>query len=306
VTRRGATKLAGILPIDKPAGITSHDVVAAVRRATGEGRVGHAGTLDPSATGLLVLLIGPYARLAPYLSGVSKRYEARIAFGMETDTDDADGTVTRTALVPDLLFEPEAARERLAALIGASEQTPPAYSAIKVAGRVAHREARSGRPMELVARAIEVHEAELIGVDIASRTWDVAFLVSKGTYIRALARDIGRVSGSAAHLAALRRTQSGRIRLEDARTLEEVREAAAVGNVAQLFADPLEALGLPRLEADAHAIGAGGRCASTLTIDLAEGSALAVTVNDRLAGVYRVRGRTLVPEVVLDATGGAA
>ncbi|HEY5506633.1 MAG TPA: tRNA pseudouridine(55) synthase TruB, partial [Coriobacteriia bacterium] len=222
MSRRGATSLVGILPLDKPAGLTSHDVVARVRRSTGEGRVGHAGTLDPMATGLLVVLIGAYARLAPYLTSASKCYEATIAFGAETDTDDAEGAVTRRAAVPAELLDPGHARVVLSGFLGSSMQTPPAYSAIKVGGRTAHREARAGSAMELEPRPVEVLAAELLATDADAASWNVAFDVSKGTYIRALARDIGRACGSAAHLSALRRTTSGRLTLADSHTLEEM------------------------------------------------------------------------------------
>src|SRR5512140_2878132 len=134
MAKRGATDLAGILPVDKPAGMTSHDVVAQVRSATGEGRVGHAGTLDPMATGLLVVLVGPFTRLEPYLSQDEKSYLARIGFGTGTDTDDAEGTAVETAPVPECVLDPGFARSTLARVIGPSIQTPPAYSAIKVKG----------------------------------------------------------------------------------------------------------------------------------------------------------------------------
>src|SRR5665648_353727 len=140
-TRRGATDLSGILAVDKPSGITSHDVVAAVRRATGERRVGHAGTLDPVATGLLTILVGPATRLEPYLSGHDKTYVATIAFGTSTDTDDADGAVIQTVPVPGDVIDPDAASRLLASFTGEQLQVPPAYSAIKRGGQVAHRAA---------------------------------------------------------------------------------------------------------------------------------------------------------------------
>ncbi len=301
--RRGATDLAGILLLDKPAGLTSHDVVAAVRRATGEGRVGHAGTLDPMATGLLVVLVGPYTRLEPYLSSATKSYHATIAFGTATDTDDADGRVLATAPVPTAVLDPVHARAVLVALLGEGAQTPPVYSAIKVAGRTAHKAARAGEAIELAPRLIVIERAELLAVRDDPASWDVALTVSKGTYIRAIARDLGESEGTRAHLTALRRTECGRLQLEDSLTLEEIRGAADAGGpaaVAQLFADPLSALGLPQVPSDAPTVVAG----RTLSRDLApagsdEGSAVAVTVDGSLAAVYRVAAGALWPEVVL-------
>ncbi|HEX9093734.1 MAG TPA: tRNA pseudouridine(55) synthase TruB, partial [Coriobacteriia bacterium] len=255
--RRGATGLAGVLPVDKPAGMTSHDVVAAIRRATGEGRVGHAGTLDPLATGLLVVLVGPYTRLEPYLSGATKTYEARIAFGSETDTDDAEGATVSIEPVPDELFDAHRAQSALDAFLGEGMQTPPTYSAIKVDGRVAHRAARSGEALALQPRAVSVEVAELWAMDARARTWDVLFSVSKGTYVRALARDIGRACGTAAHLTALRRTESGFLHIDQAHALERVLDASVSGTLPELFADPAASLGLPVVEGDPVALAAG-------------------------------------------------
>jgi tRNA pseudouridine55 synthase len=180
--RRGATDLSGILVIDKPAGMTSHDVVNRVRRITGERRVGHAGTLDPMATGVLVALVGPATRLAPYLTSAQKTYEAHIVFGAETDTDDADGRVTVRSPVPDEVGDPFFAAATVASLVGAHQQVPPAYSAIKRDGVTAYQAARTGSALELDARTVEVADARLTGVECAGKhAWDVAFAVSKGT-----------------------------------------------------------------------------------------------------------------------------
>ena len=222
--RRGATDLSGILAIDKPAGMTSHDVVDRVRRVTGERRVGHAGTLDPMATGLLVVLVGPATRLAPYLTAAEKTYDARIVFGAETDTDDAEGRVTATAPVPDEVGDPFFAAGTVASLVGTHEQVPPAFSAIKRGGVTAYEAARKGEALELEPRTIEVDRRRLLGVEcVGEYAWDVEFAVSKGTYIRALARDLGRALDTAAHLGALRRTRSGTLALAQAHTLEERR-----------------------------------------------------------------------------------
>jgi tRNA pseudouridine55 synthase len=295
----------GILPIDKPAGMTSHDVVAAVRRATGEGRVGHAGTLDPMATGLLVVLVGAYARLAPYLTCAVKSYVATITFGSETDTDDAEGSTIRTAAAPDGIFDPAYAAGVLTRFLGRSSQAPPAYSAIKVDGKTAHRAARAGTPLELEPREIDVVAASLLSADPVARTWQVTFEVSKGTYVRALARDIGRACGSAAHLSALRRTSSGALLLTDAHSLADVVSAGAEGHLHALFLDPVTALGLPVVESRDSAVLTGGAIDAPPDLDAAEGEHVTVTQGGRLAAIYRLTGGRLLPAAVLPGVDAA-
>jgi tRNA pseudouridine55 synthase len=200
--------------------MTSHDVVSTVRRATGEKRVGHAGTLDPFATGLLVVLTGRGTRLIPYLDAEPKHYSATVRFGAETDTDDATGTVTREAPSP----SPEAVDAAIAALTGDLEQVPPAYSAKQVNGVRAYAAARRGRPLELKPARVRVH-----AWDIQARRaneLDVSITCSGGTYIRALARDLGRLTHSAAHLAALRREQAGAFHVQDAVPLAALEHGA--------------------------------------------------------------------------------
>jgi len=301
MTRRGATGLIGILPVDKPAGMTSHDVVARVRRATGEGRVGHAGTLDPMATGLLVVLVGAYTRLAPYLTSADKSYEATITFGFETDTDDADGSPVRTSAVCEHLADPAYAARVLHGFLGTSSQTPPAYSAIKLGGQTAHKAARAGNPLALAPREIEVLAADLQAVDAESDSWRVAFTVSKGTYVRSLARDIGRACGSAAHLSALRRVTSGTLTLDDAHPLDDVTAAAENGLLDSLFADPLRALGLPVMPAPDDSFRTGGRFAGAPGQPGTEGVLFSITSDDRLVAIYRSSRGLLEPVVVLPA-----
>ena len=209
--------VSGLLLVDKPAGITSHDVVAIVRRVVGSQRVGHTGTLDPFATGLLVVLVGRGTRLIPYIDGEPKVYDATIRFGSETDTDDATGQTTRESDVP----EDAAIEVAIAKLTGAIDQVPPSYSAKKVAGTRAYAAARRGIALDLEPSRIIVHRWELgsrAGADLAAR-----ITCSGGTYIRALARDLGRLTNSAAHLAALRRVRSGCFVVDDAYTLEQLR-----------------------------------------------------------------------------------
>jgi tRNA pseudouridine55 synthase len=200
----------GLLLVDKPAGITSHDVVDRVRRAYGERSVGHLGTLDPFATGLLVVLVGRATRLATFLDVEPKVYEAVIAFGTETDTDDSTGEVTRSASPPS-----EAnVRAAIVTLTGEIQQVPPAYSAKKVAGRRAYAAARSGEGLELAPVSVVVHGWEPGA--FTGDTLSATITCGGGTYIRALARDLGRSSGSAAHLRSLRRTRIGRFDVADA------------------------------------------------------------------------------------------
>jgi len=211
----------GMLLVDKPAGVTSHDVVLAARRAFGDSRIGHAGTLDPFATGLLVLLLGRATRLLPHLDGVPKEYQAVIALGTETETDDLDGAVVRSAEPP----TDDAIAEAIVQLTGAIEQIPPAYSAKRVAGRRAYEAARAGDELVLAPAHVNVfawrdvaREGDRLRTTIAC---------GGGTYIRALARDLGRLTGSAAHLAELRRVRSGPFHVSDAASLETVRAGGA-------------------------------------------------------------------------------
>jgi tRNA pseudouridine55 synthase len=301
--KRGATGLSGILPIDKPAGMTSHDVVVTVRGATGEGRVGHAGTLDPAATGLLVVLVGPYTRLEPYLSGTRKTYEARIAFGTATDTEDADGEITDAEPVPDEVFDPHHAQQVLDSFLGESMQTPPAFSAIKVDGRVAHRAARSGSALALEPRAVTVTSAELVRIDADARTWDVVLHVSKGTYVRALARDVGLACETVAHLSALRRTVSGMLTLDDALPLDDALVAIKAGDFARTCADPLAALGLPVLAASAADVADGRALSAHAAPELPDAAVTAVAVEGHLHGIYRREADRLVPAAVVAGTG---
>lgn len=291
MSRRGVTRLAGILLVDKPAGLTSHDVVSRIRKLSGEGRVGHAGTLDPMATGLLVVLVGPYTRLEPYLSSAEKAYRATIAFGSATDTDDAEGSVIATGEAIPELEDQHFAQGILDGFLGSSNQRPPAYSAIKLDGAVAHRAARAGTPLDLPERPIEVLSAELLGIG-ADNTWDVAFRVSKGTYIRALARDIGERVAVPAHLSQLRRTASGALSIEHATALSEI------SDVESLFVDPLEALGLPVVSVDPALVEHGSPLDRSLT-DVPDGARVAIVAQGELRAIYEATPNRLMPRMVL-------
>lgn len=210
----------GLLLVDKPAGMTSHDVVAIARRALGVHRVGHAGTLDPFATGLLVLLVGRATRLLPFLDGEPKVYDATLRLGAETDTDDATGAVTREAPVPD----DQVVRDAIATLTGSLIQQPPAYSAKQVDGTRAYKAARAGMPLELPSVPVTVFEWTVH--EHAGAEWRVTISCGGGTYIRALARDVGRLSGSAAHLSELRRVSSGPFSVSEASPAHQVTSSA--------------------------------------------------------------------------------
>ncbi|MDM4762631.1 tRNA pseudouridine(55) synthase TruB [Galbitalea sp. SE-J8] len=211
----------GILLVDKPGGVTSHDVVARARRALGTRKVGHAGTLDPMATGLLVLGVDSSTRLLTYLVGLDKVYSATIRFGVATDSDDADGAVTATTDAAHLTDARLTAA--LAGQVGDRDQVPSAVSAIKVDGRRAYDRVRAGETVELAARRVRIESIDVLGVrrpgaDGGDATVDVDVRVacSSGTYIRAIARDAGDETGVGAHLVALRRDRVGPFDVADA------------------------------------------------------------------------------------------
>lgn len=222
--KRGQSGISCIVGVDKPSGMSSHDVVNACRRIFGERRVGHTGTLDPLATGALCICIGPAARLDAYMTNHDKTYDVRIAFGVATDTDDAEGEPIRVCEVPVEVCDPDFARERVAALVGCHKQLPPAYSAIKRGGVKACDAARAGKVIRLEPRDIEIYAAELLDLerdhDAEVLYWDVRLSVSKGTYIRSVARDMGASLGTAAHVQALRRLKAGALDVQDCLSVE--------------------------------------------------------------------------------------
>jgi len=225
VAPRRDLPLAGILNVDKPPGVTSHDVVDAVRRVAGQQKVGHAGTLDPMATGVLLICLGQATRVAEYLMAGHKRYRATIVLGTSTDTYDAEGEITASDGRTDIpRAEIEAA---LAHFIGRIEQVPPMYSALKRDGQPLYKLARQGKTVEREPRLVEIADIELLDWTPPSLIVHVA--CSSGTYIRSLAHDLGQVLGSRAHLAALVRLSSGRFTLEEAVSLERLEEAFQYG-----------------------------------------------------------------------------
>jgi tRNA pseudouridine55 synthase len=250
----------GLVIVDKPGGMTSHDVVARIRRLAGTRRVGHAGTLDPMATGVLVVGVEKATRLLGYLTLTEKEYAATIRLGQSTSTDDAEGEITSAAPAADVSAETLAAEVNR--LTGEIWQVPPAVSAIKVDGQRAYRLTRAGAAPELKPRPVTVYEFTITAVRREGDLMDVDATVrcSSGTYIRALARDLGAALGTGGHLTCLRRTRVGGYRIETARTLEQLAEHFEVVPLAQAAA-----AAFPRrdLSADeARRLAHGGRLAA--------------------------------------------
>ncbi len=232
--------ISGVLVIDKPIGMTSHDVVNAVRFGTGIRRAGHTGTLDPRASGVLVILVGPAVRLSEYVSASDKRYQAIIRMGASTDTFDADGRFTRQ-VQPTINVTEQQFEDALKNFVGEIEQTPPPYSAVKVRGRRAYDMARRGEAVTLPPRKINVYHLEVLEWAPPEVVVDVH--CSSGTYVRSLANDLGEALGTGAYLVGLRRTKSGRFSLRDAIPLRKLQEAFRAGNWYQYLIPAAEALG---------------------------------------------------------------
>ncbi len=289
----------GILVVDKPVGPTSHDVVGWTRRALGTRAVGHAGTLDPFASGVLVVLVGDATKLASYATAADKTYRTELTLGSETDTLDRDGRVTETAPVP--VLDRASIEAALAVMTGPTEQRPPAYSAIKKDGVRSYERARSGEVVELEPRAVVLHQAALLDVEDARLTIDLH--VGKGYYVRSLGRDLARALGTRGHLSALRRTRSGGYAIEGALDGDRLR-AAARGDLAaqadvRAHLTPIapHTVPLPTLDVDA-AIASELRCGKKPSLarvpQLGDGPHLAfegaqpVAIVQRRDGVVRV------------------
>ncbi len=296
----------GILIVDKPSGPTSHDIVALVRRLAATKRVGHGGTLDPFASGVLPVFLGRATRMLEYHLGDPKSYRATVCFGASSTTDDLDGELSP---VDGSAPERATVEAALEAFRGRITQVPPAYSAIKVAGRRAYALARAGEPPVLAPRQVTIERLELVAWDDSDPARPIAIIeldCSPGTYVRALARDLGRAVGSAAYLGGLARTASGPFRLAEAHPLDEIRAAAAAGP------DALEALllrpdagleawpALTLAPAELVAIGQGRfvRPAAGLPA-AAPGARLRLLDGEgRLAAIAAIRDGRLAPEKV--------
>jgi tRNA pseudouridine55 synthase len=273
----------GLVIVDKPGGLTSHDVVARIRRLAGTRRVGHAGTLDPMATGVLVIGVEKATRLLGYLTTTQKRYDATIRLGQSTSTDDAEGEITGGAPATDV--SEAALAQAVKDLTGEISQVPPAVSAIKVDGQRAYKLTRAGAAPELKARPVTVYEFTVTAVRQAGDLTDVDVTVrcSSGTYIRALARDLGDRLGTGGHLTALRRTRVGGYGLDTAKTLDQLAEHFEVVPLAQAAAAEF---GRRDLSADeARRLAHGGRLAVSGTADPVaafdpEGTLIALVADD--------------------------
>ncbi len=242
----------GILVVDKPIGPTSHDVVAIVRRLSGVRRVGHGGTLDPFAAGVLPVFLGRATRMVEYHLGDEKAYRAVMVFGARSTTDDLDGELSPTEGTPPSRDAVEAA---LGELVGVVEQTPPVYSAVRIGGRHAYDLARHGETPELKPRTVTIHAIEVVDWDVRDPDRPAATIelrCSAGTYVRAIARDAGESLGTGAYLGALVRTASGPFRRDAAHPLDEVREHLTSGRAGELLLPPdsgLDAYPIARVDA---------------------------------------------------------
>lgn len=243
--------VSGVLVVDKPIGLTSHDVVQIIRRGTGIRRAGHTGTLDPRASGVLVVLIGPAVRLSEYVAASDKRYQATIRLGSSTDTYDSEGSITETKSWENITEEEF--NRVLQKFVGEIEQVPPPYSAVKVKGKKAYDFAREGEEVELTPRIIQVYHLEVLEWAPPEVVIDV--YCSSGTYVRSLANDLGRELGCGAHLIGLRRTKSGKFTLRDAIPLRKLQEAFDAGTWYRYLIPAAEALAeWPMVELDADQV----------------------------------------------------
>jgi tRNA pseudouridine55 synthase len=287
-----------VLIVDKPAGITSHDVVARVRRIVGEKSVGHLGTLDPMATGVLPLVLGRFTRLAQFYNEADKRYEGTIRFGWATDTYDAEGQPAGPKQSTDLSLQQ--VKDAAVEFIGEISQYPPPFSAKKIAGIPAHRLARKGQPVELKPKQVEIKELEFFDCDgqsICFRAW-----VSSGTYLRSLAHDLGKKLGPGGHLAALKRTAVREFAIDESHSLELLEQAQAANRLEELFLHPR--LVLPEFPAVVASPESAARIRHGGAVNLPEFSKAAIVrvfagQRELLAIARRVAGTLFRPKVVL-------
>jgi tRNA pseudouridine55 synthase len=287
----------GLLVLDKPAGVTSHDVVSIVRRATGEKSIGHLGTLDPMATGVLPLLLGKYTRLAQFFGQAEKQYEGHIRFGFATDTFDAEGTASDQPRP--LLQSLDELRELSRVFHGEVNQLPPIYSAKKINGVAAHKLARAGADVPVKPARITIHSFELTALegDIAAFT----MAVSAGGYVRSVAHELGQLAGCGAHLSSLRRTRAGAFSLAEAITIDQLKQATPV-ELESLLPHPRTLLPeMPSVTVDDQL---AGRLRNGMQVNLPEYSQAPLikvftTPTDLLAIARRIAGTLVQPIVVM-------
>jgi tRNA pseudouridine55 synthase len=286
----------GLVVVDKPAGFTSHDVVAKLRKAYGQRKVGHAGTLDPDATGVLLVGLGRATRLLRYLSEAGKAYEGRIVFGIATSTLDAAGEIVDQRPMPITRDDVE---QMIPRFLGDIEQLPPMVSAVKVGGRRLHELARAGQEVERAPRPVRVDRFEVVAFEAGPYPEaDVEVECGSGTYIRSLAADLGTALGGSAHLAALRRTRVGSFTLDEARPLVDVEAdpPVAVLPLATAMRD------LERVDLDdeqARAVSHGVSFAAGALAVHGAGPYAFIGPDGALLAVYDTRGAALRPAVVV-------
>lgn len=290
----------GVVSLDKPVGPTSHDMVGLMRRLTGTRRIGHAGTLDPLASGVLPILIGPATRFSEELTGGRKRYDAVIRLGLRSATDDAEGPLE--TVDGDLPDEARIARE-LRGFVGTFDQRPPAFSARKQGGRTAHREARAGAPIEMSPRRVTIDQIDLLRVTVGEGFVDLRVDVrcGPGTYVRSLARDLGDRIGCGGYLASLRRTEAAGLLVEDALAPDALERLAREDRLAEAVRPVAPLLSFPRVELDDRQAG-GFRHGTVVRIGspVSDGRH-AVLHRDRLLGIGTIRSGMLQPEKVIAA-----
>ncbi len=291
------TALNGLLILDKPAGLTSHDVVAVVRRVTGERSIGHLGTLDPMATGVLPLLLGRYTRLAQFFGQAEKQYTGTIRFGFATDTFDAEG---EPASEPKPLTKPlDELRALSARFHGELEQMPPVFSAKKIQGVPAHKLARAGKEVPVKAARIRIHSFELLSLEGDLATFSMH--VSAGGYVRSVAHELGALAGCGAHLASLRRTQAGPFTLAQSIPLDELKRLAP-GEIESRLPHPRSLLPeMPSVTVDEQT---AGRIRNGMQVNLAEFSEAPLikvftAPRELLCIARRIAGTLAQPFVVL-------
>jgi tRNA pseudouridine55 synthase len=287
----------GLLVLDKPAGMTSHDVVAIVRRVTGEKSIGHLGTLDPMATGVLPLLLGKYTRLAQFFGQAAKSYTGTIRFGFATDTFDAEGAAAGEAVALGLGLEELRGLARH--FHGEMEQMPPVFSAKKIGGVPAHKLARAGKDVPVKAARITIYSFELLGLE--GEVASFAMSVSAGGYVRSVAHELGEMAGCGAHLASLRRTQAGVFTLAQAIPLEELKKMTPAEVEARLPHPRTLLVEMPSVMVDEHT---AGKIRNGMQVNVPEFSAAGLVKvfsgpRELLCVAKRVAGTLVQPVVVM-------
>ncbi|RXH55318.1 tRNA pseudouridine(55) synthase TruB [Granulicella sibirica] len=287
----------GLLVLDKPSGMTSHDVVAIVRRATGEKSIGHLGTLDPMATGVLPLLLGKYTRLAQFFGQAEKTYTGAIRFGFATDTFDADGEAVGEPVV--LTKTLDELKSLGAHFHGTMDQVPPVYSAKKINGVPAHKLARAGLEAPVKAARITIHEFVLTG--LAEDTATFAMSISAGGYVRSVAHELGQMAGTGAHLSSLRRTQAGVFTLAHALTVEQLKTLSPMEIEARL---PHPRTLLPEMPSVTVDEQLAGRLRNGMQVNLPDFSQAPLvkvftTPTEMLCVARRIAGTLMQPNVVM-------